>query len=199
MSIQINKDITTVQVEVPKTNVAIENAVTEITVQTSRPEITISTTGVSGRDGTSGTSGTFGNVLSSSLYISGSIIPNTIPGNLTSSFSLGSATNAWKDLWISQGTIYFIGDNEQTASISINENNQFVMQDVSFDGDVTTTSLKISASYDSNFLIIKSGSLVFKDLNRSSSLSIFGGYTSISEERFGFGGTFSSIISGQNK
>jgi len=67
MSIQIEKNITTVQVEIPKTNVAIETAITEITVQTSQPEIIIATAGVQGPigprgfdTGTSGTSGTNG-------------------------------------------------------------------------------------------------------------------------------------------
>ena len=56
MSVEIKKDITTVQVEVPKTNVAVENAVTQINVQTTQPLVTIASAGVSGRDGTSGTS-----------------------------------------------------------------------------------------------------------------------------------------------
>ena len=139
MSVEIKKDITTVQVEVPKTNVAVENAVTQINVQTTQPLLTIASAGVSGRDGTSGTSGTFGNRLSSSLYISGSIIPNTAAGNLTSSFSLGSQTNAWKDLWISKGTIYFIGDNNETASISINADNQIQIQDINLTGSLTAS------------------------------------------------------------
>ena len=139
MSVEIKKDITTVTVEVPKTGVAVENAVTNINVQVSQPQLTISQAGVSGRDGTSGTSGTFGNVLSSSLRISGSIIPNVADGDLTSSFSLGSATNAWKDLWISKGTIYFIGDNNQTASISINEDNQIVVNDINLTGSLTAS------------------------------------------------------------
>jgi len=139
MSVEIKKDITTVQVEVPKTNVAVENAITNINVQVSQPQLTISQAGVSGRDGTSGTSGTFGNVLSSSFYISGSIIPNVAEGELTSSFSLGSATNAWKDLWISKGTIYFIGDNNESASISINADNQIVISDINLTGSLTAS------------------------------------------------------------
>jgi collagen type VII alpha len=139
MSVEIKKDITTVTVEVPKTGVAVENAVTNINVQVSQPQLTISQAGVSGKDGTSGTSGTFGNVLSSSFYISGSIIPNVADGDLTSSFSLGSATNAWKDLWISKGTIYFIGDNNRTASISINEDNQISISDINLTGSLTAS------------------------------------------------------------
>ncbi len=110
-----------------------------VSVTNSLTNVRVSTAGVNGKDGTSGTSGTFGNVLSSSFYISGSIIPNTSPNELTSSFSLGSSTNAWKDLWISQGTIYFIGGNQQTASISINENNQIVIEDINLSGSLTAS------------------------------------------------------------
>lgn len=66
MSVEIKKDITTVQVEIPKTNVVVENAITQINVQTSQPLVTISQAGVSGKNGTSGTSGTNG----------GSVAPN---------------------------------------------------------------------------------------------------------------------------
>ena len=48
--------------------------------------------------------------LSGSLLMSGSIIPNAAAGDYTSSFSLGSSTNAWKDLWVSNGTIYLLGN-----------------------------------------------------------------------------------------
>ena len=51
MSLQIEKNITTVQIEVPKTNLAVENSITEITVQTSTPQITISQAGVRGLKG----------------------------------------------------------------------------------------------------------------------------------------------------
>lgn len=48
--------------------------------------------------------------ISGSLLMSGSIIPNAAAGDYTSSFSLGSSTNAWKDLWVSNGTIYLLGN-----------------------------------------------------------------------------------------
>jgi hypothetical protein len=47
--------------------------------------------------------------MSGSLLMSGSIVPAVGAGQSTSSFSLGSATNAWKDLWVSNGTINFLG------------------------------------------------------------------------------------------
>ena len=55
-------------------------------------------------------------VVSGSILISGSIIPNTGNGTFTSSFSLGSVTNAWKDLYISQGSIIFVDAITQATS-----------------------------------------------------------------------------------
>jgi hypothetical protein len=49
--------------------------------------------------------------VTGSLIMSGSIIPATGAGQFTSSFSLGSSTAAWKDLWVSNGTIYFLDNN----------------------------------------------------------------------------------------
>ena len=46
--------------------------------------------------------------VSGTIWMSGSIVP-AADTSLTSSFSLGSSTNAWKDIWVSQGTIHFIG------------------------------------------------------------------------------------------
>jgi hypothetical protein len=47
-------------------------------------------------------------VVSGSILISGSIIPATNGVSITSSFSLGSPTNAWKDIYVSNGTINFL-------------------------------------------------------------------------------------------
>lgn len=57
--------------------------------------------------------------ISGSILVSGSIIPSVPAGSTTSSFSLGSATNAWKDIYVSNGTIYFTngaGTNQGTLS-----------------------------------------------------------------------------------
>jgi hypothetical protein len=57
------------------------------------------------------------------MMVSGSIIPATANGTYTSSFSLGSATNAWKDLYISHGSIIFVDAVTQaTSSFSIDNN-----------------------------------------------------------------------------
>ena len=46
--------------------------------------------------------------ITGSILVSGSIIPNVGSGEFTSSFNLGSATAAWKDLYVSNGTINFL-------------------------------------------------------------------------------------------
>ena len=57
------------------------------------------------------------------MNVSGSIIPATANGTYTSSFSLGSATNAWKDLYISHGSIIFVdAQTQETSSFSIDNN-----------------------------------------------------------------------------
>jgi hypothetical protein len=59
---------------------------------------------------------TSGITTSGSILISGSIIPNVSSTSITSSFSLGSATNAWKDIWVSNGTINFLNGAGQIQS-----------------------------------------------------------------------------------
>ena len=62
-------------------------------------------------------------VVSGSILISGSLVPATANGTFTSSFSLGSATNAWKDIYVSQGSIIFVDAITQaTSSFSIENN-----------------------------------------------------------------------------
>ena len=59
-------------------------------------------------------------IVSGSILISGSLIPAVGDGTFTSSFTLGSPTNAWKDLYISNGSIIFVDAVTQaTSSFSI--------------------------------------------------------------------------------
>jgi hypothetical protein len=61
--------------------------------------------------------------ISGSVLLSGSLIPNTGNGTFTSSFSLGSATNAWKDIYVSHGSIIFVdAETQSTSSFSIDAN-----------------------------------------------------------------------------
>jgi hypothetical protein len=90
-------------------------------------------------------------ILSSSQYISGSIIPNTGAGTYTSSFSLGSATNAWKDIWVSEGSINFVNSlTGATSSISLNTTtNQIVVSNLNIN----------TASLDSRIIAIETAAL----------------------------------------
>ena len=48
--------------------------------------------------------------LSGRFLVSGSLLPNA-DSSYISSFSLGSATNAWKDLYVGDSTIYFVSES----------------------------------------------------------------------------------------
>jgi hypothetical protein len=103
-------------------------------------QVTISNAGVRGPKGETGDStqsneGQFATtgsnvfrgeqVVSGSILISGSIIPTTPSGSFTSSFSLGSISNAWKDIYVSQGSIIFVDAvTQQTSSFTIATNRE---------------------------------------------------------------------------
>jgi len=60
--------------------------------------------------GASNLATTGSNTFSGSQTISGSLIPAVGDGETTSSFSLGAPDAAWKDIWVSKGTIHFLDD-----------------------------------------------------------------------------------------
>ena len=89
--------------------------------------------------------------VTGSMGISGSIIPAVGVGQYTSSFSLGSATNAWKDIWVSNGTINFLGpDGSQQGALSANASG------------LNMNSLKVSGSVQTNGNQQITGSLLVK-------------------------------------
>jgi len=49
--------------------------------------------------------------ISGTVNISGSLLPNTIDGENTSSFNLGGPNNAWKELYVSTASINFVEPN----------------------------------------------------------------------------------------
>jgi hypothetical protein len=101
----------------------------------------------------SGTLTTTGGVVTSgSILISGSIIPNVAPGNLTSSFNLGSPTAAWKDIYVSEGSIKFIASGSQTV-ISATPTG------ISVNGGPTLTGGGFSGSVSNTGSITNSGSV----------------------------------------
>ena len=86
---------------------------------------------------------TEGIITSGSILISGSIIPNVPSGSVTSSFSLGSETAAWKDIYVSEGTIRFISSGSQTTISAtpsgISVNGGPTLTGGGFSGSVTNT------------------------------------------------------------
>jgi hypothetical protein len=81
-----------------------------------------------------------GQVISGSILLSGSIIPTTPSGSFTSSFSLGSPTNAWKDLYISHGSIIFVDAVTQaTSSFSISTDPELGTNTVQYTADITAS------------------------------------------------------------
>jgi hypothetical protein len=76
--------------------------------------ITINTPGPRGIQGPPGIASSGSNtylgdqIITGSILISGSIIPNVGTGETTSSFDLGSETAAWRDIYVSEGSIKFI-------------------------------------------------------------------------------------------
>ena len=105
--------------------------------------------------------------LSGSLLISGALVPNADPATGLSSFSLGSATNAWKDLYVGDSTIYFVSQSI-THPLTIVTTDEGTVT-LSIDGHPvattdTTGSQNITASYALNALnafsnLIYSGSV----------------------------------------
>jgi len=77
--------------------------------------------------------------ISGSVLLSGSLVPSVGPGTFTSSFTLGTATNAWKDLYISQGSIIFVNAVTQaTSSFSID--NEGGTDNVKYTSAITASS-----------------------------------------------------------
>ena len=86
--------------------------------------ITITTPGPQGIQGPPGYASSGSNtylgdqIITGSILISGSIIPNVGAGELTSSFSLGSPEAAWKDIYVSNGSIKFISSGSTAVTLS---------------------------------------------------------------------------------
>lgn len=83
----------------------------------------------------------FATTASNTFYgeqtISGSLIPMTDGSSYTSSFSLGSPTNAWKDLYVSTGSIHFVDKDGQVADIISANGNGLKIGNLTVDNGIT--------------------------------------------------------------
>jgi len=82
--------------------------------------------------------------LTGSVYVSGNIIPAVGIGQVTSSFDLGSATAAWRDIWVSNGSIKFISSGSSPVIVSavnggLQINNGTVISDNGVSGQFSST------------------------------------------------------------
>jgi hypothetical protein len=89
--------------------------------------VTITSPGPQGPQGPAGPPGgattgsntfTGNQTITGSILISGSIIPAVGVGQTTSSFDLGSSTAAWKDIYVSEGSIKFIKSGSAEITLS---------------------------------------------------------------------------------
>ena len=86
--------------------------------------------------------------ISGSILISGSLIPNTDGVSSTSSFDLGSPTAAWKDIYVSNGTINFLDAGGNVVQTMGTGNN-------SLEGDTTVNgNLYLNATLPTNGVFV---------------------------------------------
>ena len=88
-----------------------------------------------------------GNDYFTNITVHGDIIPAGPYINNTSSYNLGSPTAAWKDLYVSNGSVYFISGST-SSSISLNSQGNISIPSASLTGSLQgTASFATSASY----------------------------------------------------
>jgi hypothetical protein len=127
--------------------------------------ITITTPGPQGIQGppgyaSSGSNTYFGNqIITGSILISGSIIPNVGVGETTSSFDLGSETAAWKDIYVSNGSIKFITSGSSAVTLSSKDGG------ISIDGGLPLTSDGVSGQFFTSKSL--NDNITVKDSNNS--------------------------------
>ena len=79
--------------------------------------------------------------ITGSILISGSIIPNVGVGQTTSSFDLGSETAAWRDIYVSEGSIKFIKSGSAEIVLSAKDGG------ISIDGGSTISADGVSGQF----------------------------------------------------
>jgi len=91
--------------------------------------------------------------ITGSILISGSIIPNVGVGQLTSSFSLGSETAAWKDIYVSEGSIKFIKSGSAEIVLSAKDGGISINGGSTISADGVSGQFITSKSLDTNITV----------------------------------------------
>lgn len=170
MSVQVNTNTNTVSIQNVHQTITIVDNENNNTVNVSQPLVNVIEVATPGPQGPVGPAGgginvgsfatTGSNTFVGSQIISGNLIPAGPYVNNTSSYNLGSPTQAWKDLYVSNGSVYFLNGNI-SSSISLDNNGSITLPSASLTGSLlgtaslaTTASHALTASLASNYVLI---------------------------------------------
>jgi hypothetical protein len=171
MSVNVNTSTNTITIQQDGTRV--------IQVTTPGPQGPAGPAG--GGINTSSFATTGSNTFVGSQIISGNLIPAGPYINNTSSYNLGSPTQAWKELYVSNGSIYFLNGNT-SSSISLDNNGNIALPSASLTGSLegtasfaTTASHALTASLAPNYVLTSATSSMLQPYvltSQTSSMSV---------------------------
>lgn len=92
-------------------------------------------------------------IITGSILISGSIIPAVGVGQTTSSFDLGSITAAWKDIYVSEGSIKFIKSGSAEIVLSAKDGGISINGGSTISADGVSGQFITSKSLDTNITV----------------------------------------------
>jgi hypothetical protein len=156
MSVQVNTNTNTVSIQNAHQTITIVDNENNNAVNVSQPLVNVIEVATPGPQGPTGPAGggintsafatTGSNTFVGSQIISGNLIPAGPYVNNTSSYNLGSPTQAWKDLYVSNGSVYFL-NGDVSSSISLDNNGNIALPSASLTGSLEgTASFAYSAS-----------------------------------------------------
>ena len=169
MSVQVNTNTNTVSIQNAHQTITIVDNGNNNAVNVSQPLVNVIEVATPGPQGPAGPAGggvntstfatTGSNTFVGSQIISGNLIPAGPYVNNTSSYNLGSPTQAWKELYVSNGSIYFLNGNT-SSSISLDNNGNIALPSASLTGSLlgtasfaTTASHALTASLAPNYVL----------------------------------------------
>lgn len=92
-------------------------------------------------------------IITGSILISGSIIPAVGVGETTSSFDLGSSEAAWKDIYVSEGSIKFIKSGSAEIVLSAKDGGISINGGSTISADGVSGQFITSKSLDTNITV----------------------------------------------
>jgi len=121
--------------------VSANQTATIVTITSPGPQGPQGPTGPPGGATTGSNTFTGNQTITGSILISGSIIPAVGVGQTTSSFDLGSETAAWRDIYVSEGSIKFIKSGSAEIVLSAKDGG------ISIDGGSTISADGVSGQF----------------------------------------------------